>query len=466
MSSAPDERTAALARAGIEHARTLRRAGNHLAAAAACHEILALAGPSFDAYLQLGVVHAELLEHAAAVEHLEKAIALEPANSDALCMLASVLHDLARHADCLSVCERAVRARAESPEAHFQLALARFELADFAGAADSFARCFTLRRREPWNGNAAARLDAQAGTAPASSDFELAVSQVKTSHDIEQMEYLLAEGLLPSDFARVLADYRSLHEELRAAEPRALCTFDTLRHPLVAATLKKPLYVDRSPAPGGDLLNRRTDWREAEERYLSADPSLTTVDDFLTPQALGAVRRFCRQSTVWNDIREGYLGAYLHDGFASETLLRVAAELRERLPKLLAGLPLQTLWGYKYDSALPGQGIGVHADSAAVNVNFWITEEAANLNPQSGGLLVYRENAPLDWGFTKYNSEPRKIMDHLQASGATARRVPYRENRAVIFDSDLFHATDAPVFRQGYLNRRINITLLYGLRTA
>jgi hypothetical protein len=35
----------------------------------------------------------------------------------------------------------------------------------------------------------------------------------------------------------------------------------------------------------------------------------------------------------------------------------------------------------------------------------------------------------------------------------------------VIFDSDLFHATDRPVFRDGYLNRRINITFLYGRRS-
>jgi hypothetical protein len=34
----------------------------------------------------------------------------------------------------------------------------------------------------------------------------------------------------------------------------------------------------------------------------------------------------------------------------------------------------------------------------------------------------------------------------------------------VIFDSDLFPKTDRIVFKEGYLNRRINITLLYGER--
>jgi hypothetical protein len=33
-----------------------------------------------------------------------------------------------------------------------------------------------------------------------------------------------------------------------------------------------------------------------------------------------------------------------------------------------------------------------------------------------------------------------------------------------VFDSDLFHETDRIAFKEGYLNRRINITMLYGRR--
>jgi hypothetical protein len=99
-----------------------------------------------------------------------------------------------------------------------------------------------------------------------------------------------------------------------------------------------------------------------------------------------------------------------------------------------------------------------------VNVNFWITPDEANLAPERGGLVVYTEDAPEEWGFAKYNYESKTILDYLESRGAVPVRVPYRANRAVIFDSDLFHATDRPLFREGYLNRRINITLLYGGR--
>lgn len=40
--------------------------------------------------------------------------------------------------------------------------------------------------------------------------------------------------------------------------------------------------------------------------------------------------------------------------------------------------------------------------------------------------------------------------------------VPHRPNRAVIFDSALFHQTDKYNFKQGYENGRINLTLLFG----
>jgi len=44
--------------------------------------------------------------------------------------------------------------------------------------------------------------------------------------------------------------------------------------------------------------------------------------------------------------------------------------------------------------------------------------------------------------------------------------IPYRQNRAVVFNSDLFHETDRLAFKDEYVSRRINVTLLYGYRFA
>ena len=111
-------------------------------------------------------------------------------------------------------------------------------------------------------------------------------------------------------------------------------------------------------------------------------------------------------------------------------------------------------------------GIDVHADFAAINVNFWITPETANLNPKNGGLVVYDAEAPIDWTFKQYNAsresvQRRKFLTEHD-SGKTV--VPYNGNRIVLFNSSLFHETDTIEFKQGYENRRINVTMLFGNR--
>ena len=69
--------------------------------------------------------------------------------------------------------------------------------------------------------------------------------------------------------------------------------------------------------------------------------------------------------------------------------------------------------GYKYDtgSTTPKvqkygtEGICVHADEAAVNVNFWITKDEANNDPAGGGLIVYdRVAVGAGLSFKDYNS--------------------------------------------------------------
>ena len=110
------------------------------------------------------------------------------------------------------------------------------------------------------------------------------------------------------------------------------------------------------------------------------------------------------------------------------------------------------------------EGIALHADFAAINVNFWITPDNANLDPSSGGLVVWDKEAPPEWDFETYNFDHTAMKRHLENSGAVGHKIPHRQNRAVIFNSDLIHRTDEIHFRPGYENRRINITFLYGER--
>ena len=74
------------------------------------------------------------------------------------------------------------------------------------------------------------------------------------------------------------------------------------------------------------------------------------------------------------------------------------------------------------------------------------------------------KEAPADWGFQIHDVDQQALQRFVTETGAVAHRVPYRQNRAVIFNSDLIHRTDEIRFRPGYENRRINVTFLYGER--
>jgi len=244
----------------------------------------------------------------------------------------------------------------------------------------------------------------------------------KQRHDDEQRAYLAAEGVNASGF--------HLEPGVRIDGPAV------------------------NPGNRDDVARR---WRESR-------PQIVVIDNLLTAPALEALRRFCWGSTMWQrPYEKGYLGAVPARGFACPLLAQIADELRDVFPTVIGDHGLGLLWGFKYDSSL--SGIPMHADQAAVNVNFWITPDEANRNPNNGGLVVWDVKAPQEWDFERYNADVSGMRAYLAKEGAKPIVVPHRANRAVIFDSDLFHETDRIEFKDGYQNRRINVTMLYGRRT-
>ncbi len=220
---------------------------------------------------------------------------------------------------------------------------------------------------------------------------------------------------------------------------------------------------------GGGRLNGPTinlaNVASAAQQWHTKRPQIAVIDNLLTDEALAELRRFCWGSTVWRtNFQGGYLGALPEHGFASPLLAQIAEEFRAAFADICGNHALKYLWAFKYDSTV--DGVAIHADDAAVNVNFWITPDEANLDPERGGLVVWDVAAPLDWDYSRYNGDLAATRDFLKRSNAKPVTIPYRCNRAVIFDSDLFHETDAVRFKEGYLNRRINVTFLYGDRVG
>ncbi len=290
-------------------------------------------------------------------------------------------------------------------------------------------------------------------------------SRTKLKHDIEQLEYLVDRGVLPAGARATVAVYRSALDDLPEASPGTHIVDLPAGHlARLAPTYNRLVHRPPSPALEGAAVNPALDRTAVEADYRRNAPGFTHVDGFLSFQALESLRRFCLESTIWYQFRyaNGYLGAFMDDGFCCPLLLQIAEELRQALPGIFQNHTLRKLWAFKYDSRL--SGIPIHADFAAVNVNFWITPDSALLDPDSGGLIFWDKEAPLDWDFETYNADEAAIRGFLKESGARAVNVPHRQNRVVIFNSDLFHETGDICFKEGYENRRINITMLFGKR--
>jgi hypothetical protein len=290
----------------------------------------------------------------------------------------------------------------------------------------------------------------------------------KLRHDIEQFEYLQRRGVVGLEFTPIVDAYHRAIERLATSGANVRLPLTEEDRKTIGHVYNRIIHIRQTPRRNARALSSEWDPREVEQEYLAHSPGVVVIDNFLTPESLEEVRLFCLESTVWfaNRYAHGRLGAFFHDGFNCPLLVQIAEELREYLPNMIGSrYSLRQLWGFKNDYYLPADST-IHADFAAVNVNFWITPDDANLDPSAGGLVVYPVDAPLHWDFVTYNSRSDVIRAFLARQGVRPTRIAYRQNRAVIFNSDLFHGTEEVKFRQNYESRRINVTMLYGDREA
>jgi hypothetical protein len=288
----------------------------------------------------------------------------------------------------------------------------------------------------------------------------------KLEHDIAQFNYLQRHGILPDVLPDIISGYQEVLQRIIPLGDDARIRLSDADRALIGHVYNRIVY--RTPAPRvANALSAAWRPESAEEEYLRSPLGLVVIDNFLSEQALASLRRFCLESTVWftNRYAHGRLGAFFRDGFNCPLLVQIAFELRQAFPKVIGKrIPCLQMWGFKYDHIQPETS--AHADFAAVNVNFWLTPDDANLNSETGGMVIHNVEAPADWDFDSYNRRGDKISEFLESRQPHTIRIPYRANRAVIFNSDLFHGTMPVDFRNSYEDRRVNVTMLFGRRNA
>ena len=150
------------------------------------------------------------------------------------------------------------------------------------------------------------------------------------------------------------------------------------------------IKYNKPPKVRNNYINQQLNFSEIEMMYTSSDPEIVVIDDFLTQDFLEDLRIFFRCANIFKyPYSRGYIGAFLGKGMANKALLEFSTELKKSLKRIFLDYHLSQAWSFKYDANR--EGIGVHADDARVNVNFWITNDSANTNSDNGGMIIWKK---------------------------------------------------------------------------
>ena len=436
-----------------------------------------------DAHNNLGNVFKELGEHQKAKSCYQKTIEIQPNYAVTHYNLGIVFKALQEHQKAMCCYQKAIQIQPNYADAHNNLGIVLQALKEHQKAISSYQKALKL---EPSLVNAQANIsniyisqldDSEKAISESyktltmhhdtSKFINQRISLYRLKHDIQQAEYLSSNNYKINGIEK----FQKIGNEILSRKENKKDNSDSnkkilLNHDEINSLLPfyKANHIYQTSKIYKGCINPLKNWHDVEEEYFNSPKQIIYIDNFLSDEAVKELRAFCLVSKIWNrEYENKYLGAFSDRGFVSPIHLQIAIELKQKLPKLFGQHKLGKFWAFKYDTTL-GKGINVHADFAIHNLNFWITPDEYNDNKNSGGLKVYDAPAPEDWTFQQYNKKTNEIHKFLNDNNANCTNIPYKFNRAVLFNSAYFHETDKINFKDGYEARRINITYLFGDR--
>jgi hypothetical protein len=205
------------------------------------------------------------------------------------------------------------------------------------------------------------------------------------------------------------------------------------------------------------------DWTAVQKEFQDTAPfNYAVIDNFLQPVALAGLHEKLMNHWGWQ--KRNWVTDHLYNGLLElEEVPQIGEHLLQACRPLMSGLELTSRWALMYPRNIPGN---IHSDVAGLNLNLWITPDCYNRNPQRGGLILYdvkHDPEKLSWNALT----PPAAKEYVEANCLNQRIVPYRCNRAILFDAATFHKTDELDFTcDEPKSFRINLTLAFNLPRA
>jgi hypothetical protein len=431
-------------RAHVTEALAHHKSGQLEAAEIAYKSALAMSPDNLSVKLNLGVLTASRGNHALAIGYFDDVISRQPDYEMAYFNRAVSLLALGKKSEAIADFNHVCALDPTHYKAHRALGFLHLAESRRGKAMDHWAMTYDLRRGDMRTGIGDKSLNQ--------------ASRGKLLHDAAQFRFLAANGREKQRFESLARKY----EDAAQHAPDGIFAISDELTDLLGDDYNRAINLRGAPEIPDGAVRQRPDYKEIMRSFNQDQNGIAWFDDLLTPKALAALQRYLLESTIWHDFSHigGFVASYLEDGLACPLILQIADEMRAVFPETLGTLPLSQAWAFKGIESRAT--IAAHADDAAVSVNFWVTPDEGNLDPTSGGLVICAATPPDSWEVTDYNADKDQAASFLEQHSDEIKIVPYRQNRAVLFNSRLLHRSDSPKFKNAYEYHRINLTFLFG----
>jgi hypothetical protein len=206
------------------------------------------------------------------------------------------------------------------------------------------------------------------------------------------------------------------------------------------------------------LINDR-DWEMVQKQYCDSEPyNYAVLDDFLVADVLEGIRRSIVNNKGWSFMNWQADELFIRN-FDLPIVYEIARAVAGCIPRILENLFLVQHIAFMH---LRNNGLCPHSDTGLVTLDLFLTPDEYNLEPETGGLVFYDVKRTAEQEIHEFNARPYCIDYFNRNTRGESVTVPYKYNRAVLFDARTFHSSQRMRFATGGSQTfRINYAFLF-----
>ena len=201
------------------------------------------------------------------------------------------------------------------------------------------------------------------------------------------------------------------------------------------------------------------DWTSARAEFAEASPvNHVVLDNFFTDSMLDSIRQSLRADGGWRQKNWQVRQLFCKEPPLPQ-LEDIVGAIKDGLGAIANGLELVKHWAVVCHE---NEGLHVHADNARIAVNVWLTPDDFNSDPSTGGMVLLDLLRPAEMPVHEFNAMPWSGQYVKESGKRKEQRIPYRSNRAIVFDARAFHFSEDVAFAgDDFDSMRLGLTLAF-----